>query len=79
MSTTHGNRCDDSATGDEWDARAQVAVGVMLRRYLQENPPPPDATFPPDIELWASNLLRHGEARLALLGARHLTSVGGES
>ncbi len=59
-----------------WDARAEVEVGVLILRYLQERPAPPDAGFRRDFEEWGQRLARSGRERLADLGERHLSPAG---
>lgn len=56
----------------EWDARAEVAIAVMIRRYLAENPPPRSSRVAGDLAAWAENLDLDGQARLAARGAAHL-------
>lgn len=62
-------------TADEWDARAELDVAVMIARYLRENPPPEGARFADDLEKCSSNLCVHGHRRLDDLGTRQLRSV----
>lgn len=64
----------DAAT---WDARAAYDVGVIISRYIAENPAPPDAKFAADIETWGENLQRWGRGYLRAAGASPLRPVGG--
>lgn len=56
----------------EWDARAEVAIAVMIRRYLAENPAPRSSRVADDLAAWAETLDCDGQARLAAQGAAHL-------
>lgn len=56
----------------EWDGRAEIALGVFIRRYLSENQPPPGSMIGRDLEAWSAGLLHHGQGRLEAAGASHL-------
>lgn len=58
-----------------WDGRAEVALGVWIKRYLAEDPPPTDSEIADDLSKWAENLERHGHERLAASGGRHLMAA----
>ena len=60
----------------EWEARAQVDVGVMIDRYLAEHPPPAASRGHDLLALWARRLRRAGRARLRAQGASRLRRVG---
>jgi hypothetical protein len=62
-------------TGAEWDAHAEYDIGVMIERYLSQNPPPGDASFQEPFDRWAGQLRRSGQARLEELRARPLRVV----
>lgn len=52
-----------------WDAQAEVAVGVFIRRHLASSAPPDDAAFAEDLRSWSDRLLDHGQAHLVELAA----------
>jgi hypothetical protein len=56
----------------EWDARAELSIGVLIERYLHENPPPADARVAGDLADWGRRLRGHGEQRLRAISARPL-------
>ena len=56
-----------------WDARAMLHVGLMIERYLVEQPPPDGSVVARDLADWAQRLRLCGEADLA--GSRALTRV----
>jgi hypothetical protein len=58
-----------------WDAHAERDIGLMIARYLLANPAPADSLIASDLEAWAVNLLRDGQARLAELGEPRLCAV----
>jgi hypothetical protein len=56
-----------------WEARFELDLSVMLRRYLAENPCPGHTPVVDDADDWATNLERHGQERLfAVAGRRRL-------
>lgn len=59
----------------EWDARAEVEIGVLIHAYLLNHPPPPASTTAPRLERIAIDLQECGRANLAALGARRLIAV----
>lgn len=65
----------DSEAGKRWDARAEYDVGLLLARYLHENPAPSTAQFAQDLERWSQNLRRHGQSRLQELGQPRLRAL----
>jgi hypothetical protein len=66
------NEAVDQAAGHVWDARASFEIGILIRRYLEDHPAPPEARFAPDFRHWADSLVADGRARLEELGARQL-------
>jgi hypothetical protein len=56
-----------------WDARAEVAIGTMISRYLAESPAPADSVFVADLQDWARRLTQHGQVRLEEAGERFLS------
>lgn len=73
-----------SAVGDaparsqspEWDARAQLEIGVLVSRYLADHPAPGPTSCRDDLQLWAAELSLAGEVDLQALGARRLQLAG---
>lgn len=61
--------------GEVWDARAEVDVALMIRRYLAENPAPAETRVAWDFQAWASALEHDGRVRLAELEAAALRVV----
>jgi hypothetical protein len=55
-----------------WEAQAEYAVGVLIRRYLAETPAPGRSRVAQDLQRWAHALAADGQARLAELGQSHL-------
>ncbi len=70
MSTT-----DRTDAAREWDARAEQAVGVLIRRYLHEHPPPHASRIADDLEDWSDRLIADGDARLRAAGRRALVDA----
>jgi hypothetical protein len=62
----------------EWDARAELSIGVMIERYLHENPPPTNAKFAGDFADWGRRLRGWGEYRLRAIAASPLRAVDSE-
>lgn len=62
----------ESESPESWDARAEIAVGLFIRRYLADDAAPAGSRVAPDLEVWAEGLLHDGQARLAAAGARPL-------
>lgn len=62
----------DPSCGHEWDARAELEVAVLIKRYLADRPPPPGARVADDLRCWAHRLELDGRARLAELAAPRL-------
>jgi len=62
-------------TATIWDARFEVDLAVMIRRYLAEHRPPRGSAVAADAERWADNLERSGQARLDAAGARRLRGL----
>ncbi len=60
-------------TGELWDARAERDLGVMIRRYLAEHPPPAGSCCAGVLEDCAEDLIISGDAGLGALQARPLT------
>ncbi len=65
--------------GAVWDGRAEHDVGLMIERYLVENPPPEGSRFADDFAEWARNLREHGAQRLEDIGVSPLRPVGGDA
>jgi hypothetical protein len=59
-----------------WEARAEREVGVMIARYLAENPAPGRSHVEDDLARWSGELRSDGQARLAALGHPSLRAVG---
>ncbi len=68
MSNDHNDNLEFSA-GTQWDARAEYDLGLIIRRYLRDNPPPSDALFADALDLLSERLIGHGRARLDQIGA----------
>jgi hypothetical protein len=58
-----------------WEARAEYAVGVLIRRYLADHPPPETSGIAFDLQHWAHALALDGRERLRMLGEGHLRAV----
>jgi hypothetical protein len=65
----------EGQTAQVWDARAELDIGLMLRRYVAERPAPEDSRLVDDIEEWASNLAQNGRHHLGELGQAPLAVV----
>lgn len=64
-------------TLEEWHGKAEYDVGVMIGRYLAENPPPPGPSpIAAALEDWALKLRDSGTNRLAAVNARPLALAG---
>lgn len=66
MPSTARRTLGESA-GALWDARAQIALGTFIRRYVAENPAPDDATLAVACDAWSKRLLTAGQVRLEAL------------
>lgn len=66
-----------TVSAEEWDARAEFDIGVLIARYLESHPPPAGAAFAPEFRQWSDRLRGHGQRRLAEVGSRPLRTVGG--
>jgi hypothetical protein len=55
-----------------WEARAEHTIGVLIRRYLAQNPPPEASRVAQDLQTWSHALASDGRARLQELGEEHL-------
>lgn len=55
-----------------WEARAEHTIGVLIRRYLAQNPPPAGSRVAQDLQTWSHALASDGRARLQELGEEHL-------
>ena len=51
----------------EWDAQAEIAVGLFIERYLATHKPPDKAAFAIDFTVWADRLIDRGQAHLAVV------------
>jgi hypothetical protein len=60
---------DDAA---RWDAQAEYDIGVLISRYLRQNPAPPGSRLLPDFAHAARDLQVAGQLRLDRLGQRRL-------
>jgi uncharacterized protein (DUF1800 family) len=63
------------AEGDSlarWEARAEHTIGVLIRRFLAQNPPPAPSRVAQDLQTWSHALAVDGRARLQELGEDHL-------
>ena len=67
-----GGKEDGAVAVATWEAQAEYAVGVLIRRYVAENPPPERSQVALDLQEWALALAADGQARLAALGEAHL-------
>ena len=65
-------RVEQAAT---WEARAMLHVGLMIDRYLAEQPPPRGSRVAADLADWAARLRADGHARLNIAAARPLTRL----
>ncbi len=65
----------DRKPADEWDARCEIDLAVIFRRYLAENPPPGRSRIADDLQEWAENLERDGTHRLEALNGRRLRAT----
>lgn len=57
---TQATRADDT---QEWGVRFEAALAMMLRQYLDGDPPPSDSAIGRDAGLWLENLDLRAEAR----------------
>jgi hypothetical protein len=55
-----------------WEARAEHTIGVLIRRFLAQNPPPAPSRVAQDLQTWSHALAVDGRARLQELGEDHL-------
>lgn len=55
-----------------WEARAEHTIGVLIRRFLAQNPPPAPSRVAQDLQTWSHALAADGRARLQELGEEHL-------
>lgn len=70
-----GHDGSEEAEPELWAAQAQMDISVLIQRYLAENPPPGPSQTHRDFRLWATNLQRDGQDRLAARGHRFLRAV----
>jgi hypothetical protein len=54
----------------EWEARAELSVGVLITRYLAENPCPGPSLVCADFGEWSELLQLDGRLRLEETGSR---------
>lgn len=73
LSTTSSLRLDEDAA--RWDARAEQDIGVLIARYLSENPAPSESVVALDLRRWSSALRSDGQARLVELGSGRLRAT----
>lgn len=66
-----------AAMAELWDSRAEYDIGVMIARYLRDNPPPPDSACAADFRDWSDRLKAAGAERLDTWSARPLRAVAG--
>jgi hypothetical protein len=57
---------------ERWDARATYEIGVLVLRWLNENPPPGASEVAEEARSWGSRMKECGEARLRETGERTL-------
>jgi hypothetical protein len=62
----------DSEAAQRWDARAQHDIGVLINRYLGENPAPPGSAVSARLEAVGRDLQALGADRLEELGLGRL-------
>ncbi len=55
-----------------WEAQAEYDIGVLIRRYLQENAPPPESQMADELAGVARDLQDVGSAHLRRLGQDRL-------
>lgn len=55
-----------------WEARATYEIGVLMRRYLADHPPPAESSAHDQLDDWGDRLQAAGAARLRELGVRRL-------
>lgn len=68
-----------TVSSEEWDARTEYDIGVLIARYLESHPPPAGAVFASEFQQWSDRLRGHGQRRLTEVGGRHLRAVTGGS
>lgn len=68
-----------STDAARWDAQAEYDIGVMVQRYLHDNPPIAESEVARLLTNCAGDLEASGERRLLSLGYRRLRSVGGSA
>jgi hypothetical protein len=61
MTEIAGGGTDAVAT---WEAHAEHDIGVMLSRYIAENPPPGPSSIADAVLVWAEKLSAAGQAAL---------------
>ncbi len=63
----------------EWESRAEMDLGVLIRRYLCEHPCPGESQVAADLGQWAAALTADGQARLEDLGLRPFYPCGAQA
>ncbi len=58
-----------------WEARAEQDIGIVIRRYLSEQPCPGPSGVADAFSTWSDGLVCDGQARLEELGIRRLRSA----
>lgn len=67
-----GGGPDEGESLARWEARAEHTIGVLIRRFLAQNPPPAPSRVAQDLQTWSHALAVDGRARLQELGEEHL-------
>ena len=61
----------------EWEARAELDVGVLIHAYLATHPAPGESDLSQRLGGIAEDLQVAGRTRLRALGSRALVAIGG--
>lgn len=59
----------------DWEARMTYDIGVILTRYMREQPCPGPSLRADDVSLWGERLRRLGEEKLEARSVRRLTAA----
>lgn len=60
---------------DEWEARAQLDIGLLIARYLADRPAPGRSRHADLYRQWSDSLQAAGRSRLMDVGARRFQAV----
>lgn len=63
------------AAVEEWEARAEHDIGVLILLYLADHPRPVRSVGADCWEEWARGLVERGQSRLEASGGRHLQPI----